>query len=66
MGTFGSALSLGGWGLRPNWSRLRYKWEVGKSIDSTFNKSEGEGKKREREGGRGRERKRWRERERAS
>lgn len=52
-------------GLRPNWSRLRYKWEVGKSIDSTFNKSEGEGKKKERgkEGGEERERDGERERE---
>lgn len=42
-------------GLKPNGSRLKYEGEVGKSIESTFNKFEGEGKKREK--GRGRERK---------
>ena len=34
-------------GLKPNGSRLKYEGEVGKSIESTFNKFEGEGKKRE-------------------
>lgn len=34
-------------GLKPKCSKLKYEWEVEKSIDSTFNEFEGEGKKRE-------------------